>query len=353
MTALVCVTFGPQMADELFPGEGVVRVIGQESQEGDAPGQIGTPTTFAQSAAQAHTGTNSWRIVADASGEGAYRFIPGIAQNKFYSVSCWVYVVSGTVQVLSTNNAKLKLSTQSVTGASWQRYVDIGRSVTGEAAGLFIKSTGGAAEWHVDDVEIIELSPITLTVTPASEANSREEMAGTPWGTYDTLRIDGTDSLVFPTADLLQAARGSIAKWTRLRHATAWADEIVLDAGGASPNAFSIRRLAATNVLHVYYGDQNDASTATIADANWHMVSMSWANGICYLYIDGAAAAGFALIGAAIPTLNANLYLGSAVAGTNQQDGADLGVLISNSVWPAGKHLQLYNLPRPWIVADG
>ena len=63
-------------------------------------------------------------------------------------------------------------------------------------------------------------------------------------------------------------------------------------------------------------------------------------------------AAGFALTGAAAPTLNATLYLGSAIAGTTQADVAALGDAISKRALSAGKIAQLYALDRPFILSD-
>jgi len=214
------------------------------------------------------------------------------------------------------------------------------------------RSSGSGHEFYVDDVVVHELDDLSLTVTPSNEAASRESMTLTPWGTADTMRVDGRDTLAFPTANHVLAAEGTWMGWRRFRHATAWANETLLDCGGATPNELRVARIASTNVVQVWYGDQNDASTATIATATDHCIALTWKAGTCYLYIDGVAAAGFALSSAAAPTLVATGYFNSNAAGALQADVADLGNLFGKRALSSGEIARNYALQRAWILGD-
>lgn len=320
---------------------------------GLAPGwtKNGTPTV---AEVAGRTGAAAQQVTdSEDTGKSVYQDV-AVTSGNWYHVSGWARRSGGTGEshIRITDAVPTNRYLISSSSATWARGSHVFKADSTNLR-IWLMGTDLAAIGEFDDIQVHELDDVSLTVTPATEANSRESMAGTQWGTADTLRVDGDDGLTFPVSDgILRAAEGTIMFWTKARHATAWADELLFDAGGASPNAFSIRRVATTNVLHIYYGDQNDASTATIADINHHHIVWKWKDGTCYLYIDAVLAAGFALTGAAIPTLNATAYIGSTVAGTLQADAAILGMATSLKALPHGRIIRAMNLTRPWILGD-
>ena len=312
---------------------------------GTAPTDVGTPTTSAQSGDQEHSGAASWKVVADATDEGIKRAIT-TTSGSFYMAAGYVYAATaGTVD--------LTIGGKTVTSAGNDAWKRLTLTFRATAASTDVSWLSNAAQtFYVDDVVVHELDPITLTCTAANEAASRESMALTPWGTADTLRVDGRDTLSIPTANNLIAAEGVIALWVKFRHATAWADECLWFTSITSPNAFALYRIATTNVLSVFYGNLSDTSTATIANTNWHHIAFTWKGGTCYLYIDGVAAAGFAITGATVPTLAATLYLGSNGTPALDADAAILGVITGNRAISGGEVLRLYNRTVVWTLGD-
>jgi hypothetical protein len=306
---------------------------------GTAPTNVGTPTTSAQSAAQAHSGTNSWKVVADAVHEGIKRTITTTA-GKSYLCSGWVYAVTaGTVDL--TVGSKTIVSSGN---DAWKKLqmVFIAAGATTDVNFL----ANAAQEFHVDDVSVHELDDVTLTCTAATAANSTESMTDTVFGTQSTLRVDGRDLLSIPTANHLVAAEGTLMAWIKFRHATAWATEVI----SFSSISFYMYRTAATNVLSVFYGNLSGTSVATIATAVWHHVAITWKSGTCNLYIDGVAAA--AITGATAPTLSATLYLGSDSSPAYQADAAFGIVATSKKALSAAKIAKIYALTRAWTLND-
>jgi hypothetical protein len=175
---------------------------------GTAVTDVGTPTTSAQSAAQAHTATNSWRITADAIGEGFKRTI-NVTSGNFYHVSAWVWADTAATTVdMEFANAALQdgitaRKTTTVVGA-WQRLACVVRAT---AATMDVQFTGNQAAqtFYVDDVGVVAADNVSLTVTPASAANSVESGG---------LRVDGLDGAPQPIpANRLFPNSG----WSRVR----------------------------------------------------------------------------------------------------------------------------------------
>ena len=311
-------------------------------------------------AAIVHSGAGSIQYNAGALDNQRMRFTTAIAANGFYGLGLWVRGEGSVGLFLGSTSAEHNVlqrssslrNLQPLTADAWTHEAGVYRNKSGTAYFAIYGATGAGAARYGDDAYLVALTAVSLTVTPATEANSRESMTHPNWGAQDTMRVDGRDTLTIPTANVLQADRGSWMGWRRFRRATAWTNETILDMGGASPNEFRIVRVASTNVIHVYYGDQNDATTDTIADTSFHCLALTWTGDAATLYIDAASAAGFSLSGAATPTLVATGYLGSNASGALQAHYAIASDLISKRAWSAGTVAQLYNLTRPHILGD-
>jgi hypothetical protein len=180
---------------------------------------VGTPTTSARSNEQAHTGTYSWKVVADATGEGIQRSLSGIIANQYYTVSAWIYLTSGSVKFECGANTWATLQSGSATSVAmttvgqWKKVQCVVRAKASSIFMQFLSYTAGASQFYIDDVFIRKLDDVSLTVTPASAANSLE---GTGY------RVDGTDLLTQPIpVGKLKATKGRIRfKWTP-RHSAA------------------------------------------------------------------------------------------------------------------------------------
>ena len=123
---------------------------------------VGTPTTNEQSSVQAHTGTYSRYIVADASVEGCRSEAFNIVKGVNYEIIINVYIVSGTFTA-SFVNSTLTTSGSYTTTGQWIKvnYRSVGASTAGER--ILLRSSGGAAEFYVDNVSVKQVHTYTNT----------------------------------------------------------------------------------------------------------------------------------------------------------------------------------------------
>ena len=115
----------------------------------------GTDTLDAS--ATAHSGSKSQSINVDATDEGIQNH--GVvfgADTKWYLVTVWLYGVAGNVKV---QDAAAEILSETVTPAvgSWTEYSWVAQSA-GTSRALYITSTGGAANFLVDDVSVIQFN---------------------------------------------------------------------------------------------------------------------------------------------------------------------------------------------------
>jgi hypothetical protein len=183
--------------------------------------------------------------VGAASNESIYQNIAQAA-GKFYSFGSWLYAsavsLKERMKSASIATALLQYSTtlNSVTPSvttTWQHVQSVFRAVTANPAGQFTFLDAGPNERYTDDAYIIALNDVTLSVTPASAANSLE-------GTG--IRIDGNDLLVqvIPTG-MLFASYGNIEFYFTPRHG----DAIVALLGVLTPCIAEFRYNAANTIV--------------------------------------------------------------------------------------------------------
>jgi len=159
---------------------------------GTPPTDVGAPTSSAQSADQAHSATNSWKVVAAAAGDGIKRAIT-TTSGAFYHASAWVYAATaGTVDMEGPTFQDG--NTARIVSSGNDAWVHVSGVFRATAASTDLQFTSNAAQtFYVDDVAVIALNPVSLTATPRSEANSIE-LGG--------LSIDGRDTCTQPTGRL-------------------------------------------------------------------------------------------------------------------------------------------------------
>ncbi|MEZ4672578.1 MAG: RHS repeat-associated core domain-containing protein [Anaerolineae bacterium] len=120
---------------------------------------VGTPTTNQRSTTQVDSGTYSRRLVASAAGQGIEGNAWDWVANRTYVVMARVYPVSGVAKMQVTGTTAFDKST-SGTG-SWQHLRAV-YTPTSNATGKKIQfiASGGAAEFYVDSVHIVDVSKL-------------------------------------------------------------------------------------------------------------------------------------------------------------------------------------------------
>jgi len=117
-----------------------------------------TPTINERSDVQAHGGVYSRHIVSDGTLEGIQQYISGTA-GKLYYFECYVYLVSGDVELDADNEliGSSNVDSTATTG-SWIKLSGYKTFRTNSSA-LFIRSsTVAASEFYVDDVSVQEVT---------------------------------------------------------------------------------------------------------------------------------------------------------------------------------------------------
>ncbi|MBA3867563.1 MAG: PD40 domain-containing protein [Anaerolineae bacterium] len=124
---------------------------------------VGTPTTQQQSTTQVDTGTYARRIVASAAGQGMESVLWDWVANHSYLIIARVYPVSGVAKMQVTGTNAFDKVTSTPLGA-WQTLRALytpTTAVTGNK--LQFVSSGGAAEFYIDSVHILDLvNPLSV-----------------------------------------------------------------------------------------------------------------------------------------------------------------------------------------------
>lgn len=132
----------------------------------------GSPTSNAQSAEQAHSPTNSRKVVTDASAEGCSQSVSGHANNTWYQATAWVYGTDGSgLQVLL--GSMLTGLAYGASNGAWGQVAHCGRSVSG--SGSVTIRANAATTFYVDDVSVkaLTLASLLSTVALAGQADGR------------------------------------------------------------------------------------------------------------------------------------------------------------------------------------
>jgi len=270
--------------------------------------------------ATAHSGGAAQQIDVAETGEGIQSDATLFVVGKWYLVTVWLYGTSGNVKI---RDHALDFLDEVVTppNGSYGRFSFVTFCDAAGSRKLVIVSDGGAANFLVDDVSVIELDDVTITATAANEANSTE-------GTG--IRVDGLDTLTQATTGVTLAGDSATFKITK-RHAAA----DVAKFGNSTPYEFHAYGDAddymyvywsAANTLTLTYqaaggGEQTDDYDATAAwDAGaTKTAKLTWGGSSCVLRLDGTPVITIAQA-AAFDTLGTDFYLGSDKDGANQSD---------------------------------
>ena len=297
-----------------------------ELDAGDTEAEAGTVHSGAQSL-EWNTGATSGEWMYDA---------PNVGAGTFLAYLCWTYGDGSRGLVLgaiNAHNGELQTGADNsfVGGveAFWALQANVMRVVDATPVIGIAGRTGAVGDRFSDDFAAFLLDAVTLTVTPASEANSLESGG---------IRVDGYDNgpQVVPE-NRLKSQKGWIRTIWRPRHSDAQAvafgnaTPYVLDIHGDANNWIDVVWTAA-NTLRLRY----NANGAGAVSANWatgggaivpdtaYLVEIKYTAGGAILYVDGVnrvqivAPTGFVW---PVPT---TCYWGTA-DGLNQQTDAVYG----------------------------
>ncbi len=258
---------------------------------GTAPTDVGTPTTSAQSAEQAHSGSNSWKIISDAADEGISRAMT-VVDGTYYHVSAWIYALTaGTVDMSVTGGEFQTGNTSVLTTAGNDAWVKLSGVVRATSTTLTLRLlSNGSQTFYSDDVATVALDPVTLTYTPASEANSLE-------GTG--IRVDGRDTLTQPITNV-SATSGTVLIKLTFRHGDGDFEKFgqenpfwifINEDGGNNDIKINANSDTTVRILTTMDGVEEEEtwtpSGAIIARTDY-LFEIAWVNNVITLSIDGS-----------------------------------------------------------------
>ncbi|HNS94886.1 MAG TPA: DNRLRE domain-containing protein [Candidatus Woesebacteria bacterium] len=233
------------------------------------------PGEASQELIEKKSGNNSLRL-NPTGGNRLYRqSVSGMSVGNFYGIGGWT---SGSNKLGSTNigggcgvgkihpqdNFTPTNATLPYTNGVSEFDFAVGRYHSSGCPHFDINATSGSNRL-IDDVFLVTLTPVSLTVTPANQANSTETSG---------LRVDGADTLTQPITGL-SADRGVIKFKFTPRHNLADANKygasfpVIFSSNNNGSNSFWLVREAANQVLlRTYFG-------TTQVDTRWTSASMT------------------------------------------------------------------------------
>ncbi len=258
----------------------------------------------AQELAIIHSGLSSFQQNPGAVAGEYIRFNILVTQYSFYSISTWYYGDGVNCGLFPSSPSSVSVAhlqhDPALSGfltdadSTWRNYSGVFRNVHIGTFGLLLQLSGVADTRYIDDVSAIELDDVSLTVTPASQANSLE-------GTG--IRVAGRDQATqVPGVGILQATQGWIRFRWRPRHDAAQAVAFgetgttdIFDGRAPLANAIQLYWAAANTVQLIVFdggilGIIWDATGAVVADTEY-LVEIRYYPARADLLIDGVVVA--------------------------------------------------------------
>lgn len=279
-----------------------------------------------------HSGSQSVKIMANSQINRALRKTTSQSGLKYITYGAWAYRPPGSTATISFLDNTTQSSAQAAlagaqdvnpTIAAWKHFVGVQRSITSvQTNTTFLANTGSV---YIDDFYAFGLTTVTLTVTPATLANSTEATG---------VRVDGRDVLSQPVTKLT-ATKGTIRfKWTP-RHSAATQDALT-EAGSmicvvgtwASANYIALRWTPSTVVRlqgafnSVAFNGTWSASGLIIAGTTY-AVQIDYSGGVVNFRVDGVVkiTANLTTTFSVVPTIT---YFGTWDGTTLQSDATYL-----------------------------
>jgi len=263
--------------------------------------------------------------------EGIYQAVGSTPNGSYYTIGYWVYR-SGTGWIRRYVYDALQKNLGGTWDElypgleRWRHYSAVGRVVTSGSGRCTIYSID-VNNKYVDDVYAFALTAVSLTVTPASEANSAESGG---------IRVDGCDSCTQPVLAGYISPGSYYLQWKmRMRHAPAdllafleTTDVYAMYLFGDATNYVSLRPTAA----NTYTLEFNDGGG--VHSVNWNCAGAWVADAELRFRIIGRPTATFLMVNnTVVATINQPLsfvtlptlvYWGSNNSGARQLDAVFL-----------------------------
>lgn len=186
-----------------------------------------------------HSGLSSQKVDVTSTNEGILTAANVFTVGSWYAVTVWLYAISGSVRLYDPFGF---LSETVTPGSAWSKYVFVVKATSNRP--LVISASGGAADFRVDDVSIVELDDVSITATAANEANSTEDGG---------IRVDGLDGCSVDITGELGATSGKVRfDWTP-RHGDGDFEKF----GSSNPRVITLYNNNNNNI--VLRSDNNDA----------------------------------------------------------------------------------------------
>ncbi len=117
----------------------------------------GTPTTEEQSADQARSPTKSWKIVSQATSEGAYQDITTVV-GKWYEVTGYIYVTGGDAKLgKEDTDGSDQVLTGQATAAAWTEFNVIFLATETTSRIFFQSDATAVSTFYVDDMSVVRI----------------------------------------------------------------------------------------------------------------------------------------------------------------------------------------------------
>ncbi len=286
---------------------------------------LGDSENSAGGGAVIHSGVDAAQLNAGATAAEAIHQTPSSNADDFYGVGGWAYddgrIASDGTRLISQATLATGIAFNQTGAAAWEHLKGVARR-GGTAARVYLY--GDSAQLYHDDIYFFKLDAVSLTVTPANEANSAEG---------DGVRIDGLDTLVQPIpAGKLGAQKGKVRfKWTPRHNDGDWEKYGNIDGtvchiynDGNNYIRFHVISNANTRIRLEVGGVTTDAgwNAAGVTAGTTYLVEIKYNASQCTLSIDGVVVA-TATPGAGIDftgNIPDTAYFGSQQAGTDQID---------------------------------
>lgn len=279
-----------------------------------------------------HSGGSSVKYMAVGTNNYLLYSISGLTTSNYYSLGGWIKAVTSNSTVLNYGRLKFQNAYGSAcqpgdainlgnTG-SFTHYVRVAKYTGCGASNFgFYSDNLSSREVYMDDLYAVSLTGVTLTMTPATQANSSETTG---------LRVDGTDTLTSPISGWT-AKLGTAKFMVTPRHSFG-----VGSSFGVSAPVLITLGSGSTDFIKVY---KTGGTLATVVSMNGTTAVANWSSptlnaGTSYPFIISYGTGSTLLVnvggtqvasvsigtGTSFSSVPATAYFGSDASGTNQYD---------------------------------
>lgn len=269
-----------------------------------------------------------------------------VSSGEFYSVGAYTRHDTGGTEI-AEQFAVFNLAPQTDSSGSviltpssenaFEYLKSVGR-VTGSELQIQLRHGYTDGISYFDDVYAYQLSDVTVTATPASEANSTENS--------DEIRVDGKDSYIETDASSISSGSGFISFDYRPRHSASIASNFAQD---TDEDAYIIALYGdSDDYINVYWDSDNtvkmeysmggstksgtwDATGAIVAGTQYAITLQYTGGGTMVFNVGGNAKITLSSIPASFGTEPSTVYFGSDSSSVTQGDATFSNIVFDNT----------------------